>query len=223
MDNKIELNELQQDDKVVQLFFDKCVAQPTDESHDDNDDVDIDCYDEEGNPIRWYELHDDVLPRVASVIKKYKEIYTDELIEHLFTKTDITRLNKYMATHDVDEKHLKIVFKCCHDWIRTQMSYDRGRPTYDLFIQDICHCQPKLYEELSKLCSDDEYYIIYEAIDKLNNADDIHDFAGNIAERINFVGSLFGFGEDPKESIWNEKILMSCLEARCEFIRANGL
>lgn len=30
------------------------------------------------NQIEWYELHDDVLPRVASVIKKYKEIYTDE-------------------------------------------------------------------------------------------------------------------------------------------------
>lgn len=103
------------------------------------------------NQIEWYELHDDVLPRVASVIKKYKEIYTDEVLRNLFTRNDINRLNDYMSTHDIDDEHLKDVFEHCEDWIRSQMSYDRGRPSCDLFIQDICHKQPALFDELCKL------------------------------------------------------------------------
>lgn len=55
-------------------------------------------------------------------------------------------------------------------------------------------------------------------INRLKNADDVHDFAGNIVERINFVGSLFGFGETYEESVENENVLLSCLEARCELI-----
>lgn len=64
-----------------------------------------------------------------------------------------------------------------------------------------------------------EYNEIADAINKLRNADDIHDFAWNIAERINFVGSLFGFGEDTEESIKNEMKLSEMLTSRCKEIR----
>ena len=101
--------------------------------------------------VEWYELHDDELPRVASVIKKYKEIYTDELLRNLFTRNDINRLNEYMSTHDIDDEHLKDVFESCQGWISSQMSYDSGRPSCDLFIQDICHKQPAVFEELCNL------------------------------------------------------------------------
>lgn len=63
-----------------------------------------------------------------------------------------------------------------------------------------------------------EYNEIVEAINKLKNADDVHDFAGNIAERINFVGSMFGFDEDYKESVENEKKLADMLSSRCKEI-----
>lgn len=100
--------------------------------------------------IEWYELHDE-LPRVASVIKKFKEIYTDEELRTLFTRNDINRLNDYMSTHDIDNEHLKTVFKDCQGWIRSQMSYDRGRCSYDMFIQDICYKQPTVFDELCNL------------------------------------------------------------------------
>lgn len=64
-----------------------------------------------------------------------------------------------------------------------------------------------------------EYNEIADAINKLKNADDVHDFAGNIAERINFIGCMFGFGEDAEESIKNEKKLRDMLELRCKEIR----
>ena len=64
-----------------------------------------------------------------------------------------------------------------------------------------------------------EYNEIVDAIDKIKNTDDIHDFAGNIAERINFVGSMFGFGKDAGESIENEKKLSEMLTSRCKEIR----
>lgn len=64
-----------------------------------------------------------------------------------------------------------------------------------------------------------EYNEIADAINKLKNADDVHDFAGNIAERINFIGCMFGFGEDAEESIKNEKKLSEMLALRCKEIR----
>lgn len=63
-----------------------------------------------------------------------------------------------------------------------------------------------------------EYNEIVNAINKLKNADDVHDFAGNIAERINFIGCMFGFGEDAEESIKNEKKLSEMLTSRCKEI-----
>lgn len=63
-----------------------------------------------------------------------------------------------------------------------------------------------------------EYNEIADAINKLKNADDIHDFSGNIAERINFIGCMFGFGEDAEESIDNEKKLRDMLDLRCKEI-----
>lgn len=101
--------------------------------------------------IEWYELHDDELPRIASVIKKYNEIYTAEVLRNLFTRNDIERLNDYISAHEVDNEHLKDVFKSCQGWISSQMSYDRGRPSCDRFIQDICHKQPAVFEELCNL------------------------------------------------------------------------
>lgn len=101
--------------------------------------------------IEWYQLHDDELHRIASVIKKYNEIYTVEVLRNLFTRNDINRLNDYMYTHDIDNEHLKDVFKSCQGWISSQMPYDRGRPSYDMFIQDICHKQPAVFEELCNL------------------------------------------------------------------------
>ena len=100
--------------------------------------------------VEWYELHDE-LPRVASVVKKYKEIYTDEVMQQLFTRNDIDRLNDYMSTHDVDNNHLKTVFEECKGYAESQTSYDRGRPSYDMFIQDICHGQPAVFEELCNI------------------------------------------------------------------------
>lgn len=64
-----------------------------------------------------------------------------------------------------------------------------------------------------------EYNEIADAINMLKNADDIHDFAGNIAERINYIGCMFGFGEDAEESIKNEKKLSEMLTSRCKEIR----
>lgn len=100
------------------------------------------------NQIEWYELHDE-LPRVASVIKKY--IYSDEFLRTIFTRNEINRLNDYMSTHDVDMNHLNEVFKDCQEYAASQMSYDRGRPSYDLFIQEICHMQPTIFNELCEL------------------------------------------------------------------------
>lgn len=102
------------------------------------------------NQIEWYELHDE-LPRVASVIKKYKEIYPDEFLRTTFTRNDIARLNDYMSTHDIDMNHLNEVFKDCQEYATSQMSYDRGRPSYDLFIQEICHTLPTIFNELCEL------------------------------------------------------------------------
>lgn len=143
------------------------------------------------NQIEWYELHDE-LPRVASVIKKYKEIYTDEVLRNLFTRNDINRLNDYMSTHDVDDNHLNEVFKDCQGWIISQMSYDRGRCSYDLLIQDICHMQPAIFDELCDLYGGHkEYkYNIVERISKLNDYDDIHDFGGSILSEINYAASI---------------------------------
>lgn len=100
--------------------------------------------------VELYELHDE-LPRVASVIKKYNEIYTDEVLGNLFTRNDIERLNDYISAHEVDNEHLNTVFKDCQSWISSQMPYDRGRPSYDMFIQDICHGQPAVFEELCNI------------------------------------------------------------------------
>lgn len=100
--------------------------------------------------IEWYELHDE-LPRVASVIKKYNEIYTAEVLRNLFTRNDIERLNDYISAHEVDNEHINTVFNDCQDWISSQMPYVRGRPSYDMFIQDICHKQPAVFEELCNL------------------------------------------------------------------------
>ncbi len=100
--------------------------------------------------VEWYELHEE-LPQVASVIKKYNEIYTAEVLRNLFTRNDIERLNDYISAHEVDNDHLNTVFKDCQDWISSQMPYDRGRPSYDMFIQDICHKQPAVFEELCNL------------------------------------------------------------------------
>lgn len=102
--------------------------------------------------IEWYELHDE-LPQVASVIKKYKEVYTDEVLRRLFTRNDINRLNDYMSAHDVDINHLNEVFKDCQEYATSQMSYDSGRCSYDLFIQDICHTQQSIFDELCELFS----------------------------------------------------------------------
>lgn len=102
------------------------------------------------NQIEWYELHDE-LPRVASVIKKYKEIYPDEFLRTTFTRNDIDRLNDYMSTHDVDINHLNEVFKDCQEYATSQITYNSGRPSYDLFIQEICHMLPALFDELCKL------------------------------------------------------------------------
>lgn len=63
-----------------------------------------------------------------------------------------------------------------------------------------------------------EYNEIVDAINKLKNEDDIHDFVGNIAERINYVGCMFGFGEDAEESIKNEMKLSEMLSLRCKEI-----
>lgn len=63
-----------------------------------------------------------------------------------------------------------------------------------------------------------EYNEIADAINNLKNADDLHDFAGNIAERINFIGCLFGFGEDAEESIKNENKLLEMFSLRCKEI-----
>lgn len=101
--------------------------------------------------VEWYELHDDELPRIASVIKKYNEIYTAEVLRNLFTRNDIERLNDYISAHEVDNEHINTVFKDCQGWISSQMPYDRGRPSYDMFIQDICHKQPAVFEELCNL------------------------------------------------------------------------
>ena len=100
--------------------------------------------------IEWYELHDE-LPRVVSVIKKYREIYTDEVLINLFTGNDLERLNDRISANEVDNEHLKTVFKDCQDWIMSQKPYDRGRCSYDLFIQDICHKQPTVFKELCNL------------------------------------------------------------------------
>lgn len=102
------------------------------------------------NEIQWYELHEE-LPQVASVVKKYSEIFTDDVLRSLFDSNDINRLNDYMATHDVDQNHIKAVADHCKSWIESQMPYDRGRPSYDLFIQAICHNIPGLYDELGKI------------------------------------------------------------------------
>lgn len=101
--------------------------------------------------VEWYELHDDELPRIASVIKKYNEIYTAEVLRNLFTRNDIERLNDYISAHEVDNEHLKDVFKSCQGCISSQMPYDRCRPSCDRFIQDICHNQPVVFEELCNL------------------------------------------------------------------------
>lgn len=63
-----------------------------------------------------------------------------------------------------------------------------------------------------------EYNEIADAINKLKNADDVHDFADNIAEEINYIGCMFGFGEDAEESIKNEKKLSEMLTSRCKEI-----
>lgn len=63
-----------------------------------------------------------------------------------------------------------------------------------------------------------EYNEIANAINKLKNADDLHDFAGNIAERINLIGSMFGFSEDAEESIKNENKLLEMFSLRCKEI-----
>lgn len=63
-----------------------------------------------------------------------------------------------------------------------------------------------------------EYNEIVEAINKLKNTDDVHDFACNIVERINFIGSMFGFGEEYKESVELEMKLKDMLESRCKEI-----
>ncbi len=142
------------------------------------------------NQIEWYELHDE-LSRVASVIKKYKEIYTDEVLRNIFTRNDINRLNEYMSTHDIDDEHLETVFKDCHGWISSQMSYDRGRCSYDLFIQDICHNQPAIFDDLYDLSGGLKEYKdnIAERISKLNDYDDIHDFGGSIMSEIDYTSS----------------------------------
>lgn len=114
------------------------------ESHDEAPQVVMD------NEIQWYELHDEV-PLVASFVKEYNEIFTDEVLRKIFTENDIERIKDYMSNHDVDKNHLKEVFEHCEGWIRSQMSYDRGRPTWDLFIQAICHNISGLYEELEAL------------------------------------------------------------------------
>lgn len=141
--------------------------------------------------IEWYELHDE-LPQVASVIKKYKEVYTDEVLRNSFTRNDINRLNVYMSTHDVDANHLKAVFKDCQDYAESQMSYDRGRPSYDLFIQELCHTQPAIFDELCDLseCHKEYKDNIAERISKLNDYDDIHDFGGSIMSEINYASSI---------------------------------
>lgn len=141
--------------------------------------------------IEWYELHDE-LPQVASVIKKYKEMYTDEVLRNLFTRNDINRLNEYMSTHDIDDEHLKNVFKDCQGWISSQMSYDHGRCSYDLFIQDICHNQPAVFEELCELSGGHKEYKdnIAERISKLNDYDDIHDFGGSILSEIDYASDV---------------------------------
>lgn len=97
--------------------------------------------------INWFELHDEV-PRVASVIMKYKEIYTDEVLNTIFTPNDIKRLNDYMTNHDIDDNHLKEISEHCQSWILSQMPYGRGRPTYDMFIQGICHNCPALLADI---------------------------------------------------------------------------
>ena len=100
--------------------------------------------------VEWYELHDE-LPRVASAVKYFNIAYTDTTLRRIFTRNDINRLNDYMSTHDVDNNHLKTVFEECKEYIESQTSYDRGRPSYDMFIQDICHEQPAVFEELCNL------------------------------------------------------------------------
>lgn len=102
------------------------------------------------NQIEWYELHDE-LPRVASVVKYFNSTYTDTVLRRIFTRNDINRLNDYMSTHDVDNNHLKTVFEECKEYAESQTSYDKGRPSYDLFIQDICHNEPAIFDELCDL------------------------------------------------------------------------
>ena len=140
--------------------------------------------------IEWYELHDE-LPQVASVIKKYKDVYTDEVLRKLFTRNDINRLNAYASTHDVDDNHLKAIFKDCQGWIESQMSHDRGRCSYDLFVQDICNNQPVIFDELCDLSGGHKEYKdnIAERISKLNDYDDIHDFGGSIMSEIDYANS----------------------------------
>ena len=141
--------------------------------------------------IESYELHNE-LPQVASVIKYFNNTYTDELLRTLFTRNDINRLSEYMATHDVDNNHLIEVFKDCQGWITSQMSYDRGRCSYDLFIQDICHKQPAIFDELCNLSGEHKEYKdnVAARIAKLNDYDDIHDFGNSILAEIDYASDV---------------------------------
>ena len=61
-----------------------------------------------------------------------------------------------------------------------------------------------------------EYEAIVEAINRIKNEDDVHDYACKITQWINEVGQSFEFDEDTDKSIEIEMKLTEMLCNRCK-------
>lgn len=61
-----------------------------------------------------------------------------------------------------------------------------------------------------------EYDAIVKAINRIENEDDVHDYACNITQWISEIGQGFGFDEDFHKSIDIEMKLAEMLRKRCK-------
>ena len=61
-----------------------------------------------------------------------------------------------------------------------------------------------------------EYEAIVEAINRIKNEDDVHDYAFKITQWIHEAGSCFEFDEDPDKSVDIEMKLTEMLRKRCK-------